>query len=313
MFILIYSDIINLLLINNYYTRNILYFFYQNNIDDETDYELSFLRKKIYLLLNDNSQNFLEYNINYGIESYNKICKLYFELNKFIINERIFKNINININHIINSINNIVYRSDFGLTNLYNSEDLYKFINNSVYNQIISLDNYNKIFEHLILAAFYINNQIDNTISDNNYNLLHFNFLNSIGNEKKVVFEKNKYSLAIYENKKKLNSKKIKNTKCSCKIKRNIFKVIRKVSRYKGVTKNKKKWQAYIRIYNKNTYLGSYKSEKIAAIIYDLMSIKKNGSLAKTNFKYNTMEIKKISKLELDINNFFKVASEIKI
>ena len=40
------------------------------------------------------------------------------------------------------------------------------------------------------------------------------------------------------------------------------------------------------------------------------MFIKKNGNAAKTNFKYNSRQIKKISKLELDINNLFKIVSK---
>ena len=103
--------------------------------------------------------------------------------------------------------------------------------------------------------------------------------------------------------------KKIRNKKNN-KIKRNIFKVITKISRYRGVSKNRKKWQVYIRIHNKNTYLGTYKSEKLAAIVYDLMSIKKKGINAKTNFKYTKRQIQKIFKLELDINNLFEIASQ---
>ena len=79
------------------------------------------------------------------------------------------------------------------------------------------------------------------------------------------------------------------------------------------MTKNKKNWQAYIRINNRNTYLGSYKSEKIAAKIYDFMSIKKNGFDAKTNFKYNNRQIKKIFELDSDINNLYKLASKKEI
>ena len=117
-----------------------------------------------------------------------------------------------------------------------------------------------------------MNNSINNTISQN-----HSNFHNVI-NDRNSSFEK----------------------------KKNIFKIITKSSRYKGVTKNKKKWQAYIRIKNKNIYLGSYSSEKTAAKIYDIMLIKKNGIKAKTNFKYTRRQIKIISKV-IDFDNIFDI------
>lgn len=95
--------------------------------------------------------------------------------------------------------------------------------------------------------------------------------------------------------------------------KKNKFKVITKTSRYRGVTLNKKKWQAYIRVNNLNTYLGSYSSEKTAAKVYDLMAIKKNGFKAKTNFKYTNKQIKKITKLVIDIDNILDMVNEMNI
>ena len=47
------------------------------------------------------------------------------------------------------------------------------------------------------------------------------------------------------------------------------------MSKYKSVSKNKKKCQIYIFIQGKNTYLGTYILEKIAAKIYDFMALKK--------------------------------------
>ena len=89
-----------------------------------------------------------------------------------------------------------------------------------------------------------------------------------------------------------------------------MFKVITKYSRYKGVSKNKKKFQVYIRYKNKNTYLGSYSSEKTAAKIYDIMLIKKYGIKARTNFKYTRKEINKIFKLNIDINNIYEIMTK---
>ena len=89
-----------------------------------------------------------------------------------------------------------------------------------------------------------------------------------------------------------------------------MFKVIKKTSRYKGIARNKKKWQVYIMINRKNTYLGSYISEINAAKVYDLMAIKKNGIKAKTNFKYNKKQIKKIFKMNINVNNIFEIVSQ---
>ena len=310
---LIYSDIINLLLINNYYTKKILQYYYHNVIDDKVDYELLFLRKKALLLLNENNQ---EFNINNCFESYIKICNLYFHLNEFIINERIDNSIYIDINYInniINYINHIVYIDNYEFSNIYNFHDLLynnnNIINiyNQVYNQIISLYNNNN---KIISFDFYVNNPINNNNFQNNHNLL--NDINSIENEIKNNDDKNINYLELKDNMKVQEpDKKIINKKRSyIKRKRNIFKVITKISRYRGVTKNKKKWQVYIRINSKNTYLGSYKSEIIAAKIYDIMAIKKKGNNAKTNFKYDSKQIEKVSKLKLSINNLFKIASK---
>ena len=203
-------------------------------------------------------------------------------MNKFIINDKIENTVNLDINQINNAFNNIFYKNDFGLYNIYNISDLnnnnnFIDINNLVYNQTFSLYNNNKN----TLYEFYINNQIINNISQKKYNII--NDMNSIENEKRINDVNNIYALELKDNniKNKKSRKKNKNKKSSSKVKKNIFKVITKVSRYRGVTKNKKKWQSYIRINRKNTYLGSYKSEIIAAKIYDLMFIKKMVMLQK--------------------------------
>ena len=109
------------------------------------------------------------------------------------------------------------------------------------------------------------------------------------------------------------NFSKVLNISNRFKNKKNIFKVITKKCRYKGVTKNKKKFQVYIRFKNKNTYLGSYSCEKTAAKIYDIMLIKKRGIKAKTNFKYSMRIINKILKSSINIEKIFKILSKYKI
>ena len=56
-------------------------------------------------------------------------------------------------------------------------------------------------------------------------------------------------------------------------------------------------WWLINYIFNrKNKYFGTYYSEEIAALIYDIVSIKKKGLKARTNFKYNNNQIDEIIK-----------------
>ena len=120
-------------------------------------------------------------------------------------------------------------------------------------------------------------------------------------NEIKEDISNNGYSLELKENKNLNFNKKL-----------NISKTKRETSKYRGVTKNRKKWQAYIWINKKNTYLGSYRCEKIAALIYDFMAIKKSGIKAKTNFTYNMRQIMEIYNLNVDIciDNIYNIISK---
>ena len=245
---------------NNYYTKKLLLYFYQNAIFDKTDYELCFLRKKILILLNDNNQTLLEFHINNCFESYIKIRNLNCELEKFFINKELGNITNTDIRQINNNID------------------------------------------------FYINNPINNNMIQNNYNCL--NDINFIGNKIENNYENNNFSLELEDTINVKSDKIVNKEKKPFKQKKKIFKVITKVSRYIGVSKNKKKWQSYIRINNKNLYLGTYQSEKVAATIYDIMSIKKKGINARTNFKYSQRQLQKIMELDFDINDIFKIAKK---
>lgn len=58
-------------------------------------------------------------------------------------------------------------------------------------------------------------------------------------------------------------------------------------SRYIGVSKNSQNWQVLINLGNFKKYIGTYSTEKEAAIAYDFFSIALNGSKANTNFDYD--------------------------
>ena len=86
-------------------------------------------------------------------------------------------------------------------------------------------------------------------------------------------------------------------------------------SKYRGVSKNGNQWQVLFMNHKNKTYIGSYKSEEVAARIYDILSIKKKGISARTNFTYNMFQINKIQEMFIDIkskninefiNNLFK-------
>ena len=54
---------------------------------------------------------------------------------------------------------------------------------------------------------------------------------------------------------------------------------------------------------NNNAYIGTYPSQEIAAVIYDIISIKNKGIKAKTNFIYNINQILKISESNFDFKS----------
>ena len=51
------------------------------------------------------------------------------------------------------------------------------------------------------------------------------------------------------------------------------------------------------------SYIKSYSSEEVAARIYDILEIKKRDIKAKTNFKYNNLEMEQIKEMDIDIKS----------
>ena len=123
-------------------------------------------------------------------------------------------------------------------------------------------------------------------------------------NKDLIVNKNNKYLFKIENNKDPYNFYNLihsinKNNKYLFKKKNNfkekILKNISRASKYRGVSKNGNKWQVHMMVNKKNKYFGSYKYEIFAAIVYDILSIKKDGLNSKTNFKYSINEIEKIN------------------
>ena len=62
-------------------------------------------------------------------------------------------------------------------------------------------------------------------------------------------------------------------------------------SQYRGVSKNKSKWQVMIMGNFKKMYFGAIEDEKEAALFYDKLAIISHGIKARTNFDYTRRDI----------------------
>jgi AP2-like factor, euAP2 lineage len=62
-------------------------------------------------------------------------------------------------------------------------------------------------------------------------------------------------------------------------------------SKYRGVSRNKNKWQVMIMGNFKKFYIGGIKTELEAAKLYDKLAIFYHGIEAKTNFQYTKRQI----------------------
>jgi hypothetical protein len=117
-------------------------------------------------------------------------------------------------------------------------------------------------------------------------------------NEIKVL----KNNKVVYVNNFLLNSystsKNIKELNTIAFVERN-----KRSSRFRGVSKNGNQWQVLMMINKNKSYIGSYDSEEFAARIYDVLAIKNRGMNARTNFKYNSKQIKNICEKDIDIKS----------
>ena len=197
------------------------------------------------------------------------------------------------------------------IKNLYIKD---KNIIDKCYLDVLDFDNSNNLYysdkniEHLNQNNFIKNTMINSNFDKSNYNYFNIQHLKKGYETNQNIENNNKNYLDLKDNNKDLMAL-IKQNNLS--INNNKNKLKKKLSKYRGVTRNKKKWQVCISIKGKNTYLGSYNSEIKAAKIYDLIAIKKKGKNAKTNFKYNIQRINEISEIDININNIFDIISNI--
>ena len=140
------------------------------------------------------------------------------------------------------------------------------------------------------------NNNISNNNNVKNSNeidnkKIKFQVFNSSGLKKNKILKNTNLIIDndIYSNKKMKHN--------IPKISIRIFKRFIRSSKYRGVSKNGNKWQVLLMNKKIKYYLGNYKSEEVAAKIYDLLVIKIHGNKAKTNFFYTDEQFKNYLKL----------------
>ena len=265
-------------------------FNFSNKIYDENQ---SFISNTFELNKTDIQQkNYKQDNINEKLNE-NKI-------NKFIIEHK--PNDNIQFNNTINDSNiiNIKFSLNKNLNKSKNNLNAFQKNNNIIESDIVNNNKYIKnIYEtnNLNMTQYNNNHKIYKKklfiiTHENNY----FPKIQNNNNEIKVF--KNKK--LVYVNQSLLNSpfKKLKKVKTIAFIKNT-----KRNSKYRGVSKNGNHWQVLF-MHNKNkNYISSYTSEEVAARIYDILEIKKRGIKARTNFKYNNSQMEQIKEMDIDIKS----------
>lgn len=185
------------------------------------------------------------------------------------------KNNNININYMVK-----------GNSKIFNNLDLKnKFIN---YYNSYSIDN----CININLNKSYIKKHPYNFV--NNSNIINNIETEKINNESQNMKVKKNHKF-VFINKKLIKQKSKKRELKDGKMKRRSI--------FRGVSKNGSKWQTIIYCKNNKGYIGTYPSEEIAARVYDIVSIKKKGIKAKTNFIYNIRQINKIIESNIDLKS----------
>ena len=183
-------------------------------------------------------------------------------------------------------INFLINKRNFDTNNIYNARTLNILDNLENINDnsfIINNENEDKQFLPIHFNYFNLNKDIQKS----NFFYNNKEFLN---NEKKIM----KNNKNVYMNKFILENKKIKKTQIDKR---------KRSSKYRGVSKNGNGWQVLMMYKRNKSYFGTFYSEELAARIYDIISIKRIGIKAKTNFLYNYEQISKILKSNVDFKS----------
>ena len=182
------------------------------------------------------------------------------------------------------------------------------------------IENHLEKIKFMNIIEAKILNKRNNHLKKINYFHKQYNIYNK-NDENIYIFEKNKgYNKELLDISKKvikyyknvyINNNLIENRNQLKKPKKNGNN--KRSSKYRGVSKNGIGWQVIMMFNNNKPYIGTYKSEELAARIYDIASIKKNGIKSKTNFVYNNEQIEKILKVNIDFKdkNISSIVSEL--
>lgn len=252
------------------------YSLYENHNISFTDE----IKKKELLLLQRKreSEYFNENTTNFSISDKNQILKIIEQQRKLgnARNDLLKYPINYERNICENLLNESLSNSNENSKIKFVTDDIK---NNSISKSSVKKDSLSKI------KYFKVSKNISKNYSlDTNTN----NEILTLKNNKKVYI--NKYLLNSYS-----TSRAIK------KLHKVNF-VIRKKrsSKYRGVSKNGSKFQVLIMINNNKYYIGSYPSEELAARIYDIYALKYRGFKARTNFFYDSNQIKAIRDIKIN-------------
>ena len=261
------------------------------------------------------NESFLQKKRNHQTNSLFNNSEIIFEENKYFINNSfaIYKKDIEQTNYIQNKNEKLNENKINEFKKELKSNDNPKLniiLNDSNINNLDSLSkNNNKNINNIenILKVFPENNKINTSHVQNNINKNNKELF-IITHEKNAKDNKNndikvfKNRKIVYINQSLLNSY---NTSKNLKKAKNIAFIgeTKRSSKYRGVSKNGNQWQVLFMNHNKKSYVGSYSSEEVAARIYDILEIKKRGIKARTNFKYNNIQMKKIKDMDIDIKS----------
>ena len=244
------------------------------------------------------SFSYCDYNINLNkqnkdfknfipIDKENKIENYFIINNVYNVNNNLMGNINndfINNNSKLCNKENLIINDNFNENNNISTDS----------NKLINLNN----ASNFLKKNYYFN--VTHIKNEKHKKKIIENYINRTENNNEIKVLKN--NKVVYVNTFLLNSnstsKNIKKLNKIAFIGRN-----KRSSRYRGVSKNGNQWQVLMMINKNKSYIGSYPSEELAARIYDILALKNRGIKARTNFIYNSKQIKKICEMEINIKS----------
>ena len=328
--------LISFILQNNTLIDNNISLFVQNPMN-----QISLLQKKRFLESQNfnNHLNLFQDNNNFSLLNNYLLneCRPNLGLYSQIINPSYFYDNNLNISYNYpnpigkeNKIENLPINNNINNVNCNLNEKKYKDLLFNNFNIDKNKDNFNYITNNNANINVNVNDKINDNVSNSNDSSNSASLPNKTSLKQKVLFnvthvkkEKNKKKLVKKYIKQAENNNEVKVLKNNKVVYVNTFllksystsKNIKKFnkiafigrnkrsSRFRGVSKNGNQWQVLMMINKNKSYIGSYPSEEFAARIYDILALKNRGMKARTNFIYNSKQIKNICEIDIDIKS----------